>query len=265
MKNLNLVNKKAWNTYQEDYMKFHLLEWPDYFDFFANGGVMLDEHLSPMVGDVKGLKLLDTCCACDAKQAFSWHNLGAIVTACDITDKAIEIASKNAEKLNFGIDFIVADMQTLEPIKNDQYDIVFATYPVWVQSIDEACKTWYRVLKTGGKLLWHMEHPITYCISEDKNGLAITDNYNGLNTEIFNSFDGTPLARRHVEKWSVDLPCAEHFWRISDIINAVCNAGFKMIQAHESYDKDPKWEKEGLVKVPEMRKLPCEFTILAQK
>ena len=190
---------------------------------------------------------------------------GAVVTACDITDKAIEIASKNAAKMNLAVDFVVADMQTLEPIDDSQYDIVFATYPVWVQNIEEACKTWHRVLKTGGRLLWHMEHPITDCIAEDKNGLHITNSYNAPNTELYDSFDGTPLARRQGGEWSVDLPCAQHFWRISDILNAVCNAGFKIIQVHESYDMNPAYENKELEKEPETRKLPCEFTVLAVK
>ena len=133
MNNLNILNKAAWNTYQEDYFRFNLMERPDYFEFFANGGVDLDKHLTPMLGDVKGLKLLDTCCACEATQAFSWHNLGAIVTACDITEKAVEIASGNAKKMNLAVHFIVADMQTLEPVRDSQFDIVYATYPVWVQ------------------------------------------------------------------------------------------------------------------------------------
>ena len=271
MVNLNLKNKEAWNAYQEDYMKFQLMERPDFFEFFSKGGVDLNElPAAPMLGDVKGLKLLDTCCACDATQAFSWHNLGAIVTACDITPKAIEIASRNAAKMNLAVEFVVADMQTLEPITDSQYDIIFATYPVWVQNIEEACKTWNRVLKTGGKLLWHMEHPITYCIAEDKDGLRIIKDYNAPYTEIYDSFDGTPLARRQVGKWSVDLPSVEHFWRISDILNAVCNAGFKIIQVKESYDiksydmnldYEPKDPSEGL----EMSKLPSEFTVLAVK
>lgn len=168
MENLNLTNKEAWDAYQEDYFAFQLMERPDYFEFFANGGVNWDEiPAASMLGDVTGRKLLDTCCACDAIQAFSWHDLGAVVTACDIAPKAIEIASKNAAKMKLDVEFVVADMQTLEPIADGQYDIVFATYPVWVQHIEEACKTWHRVLKPGGKLLWHMEHPITSCFAED--------------------------------------------------------------------------------------------------
>ncbi|MDR0271945.1 MAG: hypothetical protein LBI27_01315 [Clostridiales bacterium] len=63
----------------------------------------------------------------------------------------------------------------------------------------------------------------------------------------------------------MDLPVAEHFWRVSDVINAVCNAGLKIIQVHESYDLIPAYEQKDIERVPEMRKLPSEFTILAVK
>jgi len=267
MENLNLINKEAWNAYQADYMKFHLMERPDFFEFYINGGVDLDDFLPAMLGDVKGLKLLDTCCACDAKQAFSWHNLGAIVTACDISDKAIEIASQNALKMKFDMDFIVADMQTLEPVGDNSFDVVFATYPVWVQNIKDACKSWYRVLKPGGKLLWHTSHPITDCIEESRNGLRIVHNYNASHTSMYKKFDGTPMAERQAGGWSVNLPVAEHFWRISDMLNAVCAAGFTVRQVHEAYEERNAHKHTGreAMTESEMWKLPGEFTVLAMK
>jgi ubiquinone/menaquinone biosynthesis C-methylase UbiE len=253
--NHNKINEKSWNAYQEDYMKFELLQRPDYFEFFANGGVDLDEFLLPLAGDVKGLRLLDTCCAADAIQAFSWHNLGAKVTACDITPKAIEIASENAAKMKLDVNFVVADMQTIEPIGDNQYDIVFATYLVWIEDINEACKNWYRVLKTGGKLLLFMEHPITYCLSEEDNEIKIVKDYNKPSFDIFETFDGTPKARQF-GGWSVNLPSVEHFYRISDVLNAVINADFKIKTVYES-----KNEKES----GRLSQMPCDFVIAAVK
>jgi len=255
MENTNQLNKEAWNAYQEDYMKFHLMRWPDYYEFFENGGIMLDDYLIAMTGDVKGLKLLDTCCACDAKQAFSWHNLGAVVTACDITPKAIEIASANAAKIKFNIEFIETDMQKLEPIGDNQYDIVFATYPCWVQDLDEACRNWRRVLKSEGKLLLHMPHPITDCIEVNENGLIVYADYNNPAPEIDENFGGTPLADRF-GGWSVDLPSSCNFYRISDILNAVCGAGFIIKKTHESGNPDDETI---------MKNLPGDFAVLAAK
>ena len=251
--NTNKVNREAWNAYQEDYMKANLIAKPDYYEFYSKGGSMLDDY-EPMIslmGDVKGLKLLATCCACDASQAFSWHNLGAKVTATDITPKAIEIAKKSAEIMNLDVEFVIADMQTFEPIADGQFDIVFAQYPYWIQDFFEACRTWNRVLKKGGRLLLVADHPISDCIEEDGAGLHIVQNYNKPTADWSDTFGGTPLADRTIGGWSVDLPCVGNFWRISDLLNAICAADFRIKKVHEGYESD--------------KKLPSEFSVLAVK
>ena len=265
MENTNQINKESWDAYQEDYMKFHLMWKPEYFEFFSNGGIILYDYLAPMLGDIKGLKLLDTCCACDAKQAFSWHNLGAVVTACDIAPKAIEIAKANAVKMNFDIEFVEADMQTLEPIGDNQYDIVFAHFPCWVQDLSEACRNWRRVLKSGGKLLLNTTHPIMDCIDTDENGLIVSQNYNNPAPDRGENFGGTPMADRF-GGWSVDLPSVCNSYRTSDILNAICDAGFmikKVLETNSNADLD-KLTDETLSEIYLMR-LPNEFTVLAIK
>jgi Methylase involved in ubiquinone/menaquinone biosynthesis len=266
MENTNQINKESWNAYQEDYFKFQLMARPDYFEFFSNGGVdwQGEEHMIDMIGDVKGLKLLDTCCACDAVQAFSWHNIGAIVTACDITPKAIEIASRNAAKMNLNLNFVVADMQKLEPIEDNQFDIVFATYPCWIQDLNEACRNWYRVLKQGGKLLLNTFHPIAHCIRVKENEIVVYKNYNQPGQVRTDVFDGTGLAD-HFGGWSVDLPSICNFYRISDLLNSICDAGFMIKQTHESYDLITDDIKESLRSNLQLKNLPTEFTVLAAK
>ena len=93
------INRTAWDAYQADYMQFNIKERPDFFKLLGSGDVMLDDDVVELAGDVAGLDLLDTCCASDAMQAFSWANLGARVTACDIAPTAIEIARQNALRL----------------------------------------------------------------------------------------------------------------------------------------------------------------------
>jgi Methylase involved in ubiquinone/menaquinone biosynthesis len=266
IENTNEINKEAWDTYQEDYFKFQLMARPDYFEFFSHGGVdwQGEEHMIDMIGDVKGLKLLDTCCACDAVQAFSWHNMGAIVTACDITPSAIKIASANAKKMKLSVDFIVADMQKLEPINDNSHDIVFATYPCYLQNINEACLNWYRVLKNGGKLLLNMSHPITDCININGNELKIKRDYNKSEINKHEVFDGTGLSDRF-GGWSVDLPYVLNFYRISDILNAMCNAGFIIKNVHESYNLVSDDVEDETKNNIQLKNLPTEFSVLAIK
>jgi len=115
LKRLELV-RNAWDAYHPDYMGFQLSENPDFHKDLAGGAVMLNPMVAELAGDVSGQRLLDICCACDATQAFSWANLGADVTACDISPVAIKIARENAEMIGLPVAFNVADAQTLDPI-----------------------------------------------------------------------------------------------------------------------------------------------------
>jgi ubiquinone/menaquinone biosynthesis C-methylase UbiE len=255
MCNANQINRDSWDRYQADYMRFQLMARPDYFEFLSSGGVDLDEYLIELIGDVRGLSLLDTCCASDAVKSFSWHNLGARVTACDITPSAIKIARENAMRMKLDLDFIEDDMQTLEKIPDASFDIIFATYPVWLSDINEACRTWRRVLKPGGRLIWHMEHPVRSCIKEHGGELEFSMNYNEPDARVYASFQGTPLADKF-GGWSTDLPSVEHFYRVSDLMNAACGAGFRILKIHEACDADVP---------PPLRNLPSDMVILAQR
>lgn len=267
MENTNAINKEAWDSYQEAYFQFQLMARPDYFEFFSGGGVdwQGEDHMVEMLGDVRGLKLLDTWCASDAVQAFSWHNIGAIVTACDIAPNAVAIASNNAAKMNLAVDFVVADMQKLKPIRDQEFDVVFATYPCWVQDLQEACSNWYRVLKDGGRLLLNMSHPIMDCVDQENGGLVVTKDYNHPGATREEQFDGTGLSDRF-GGWSVDLPSVCYAYRISDIVNAICDAGFVVKRVHESNNMDATEDvSEDIRNDEQLRKLPSEFTVLAVK
>ncbi|CAG7637300.1 class I SAM-dependent methyltransferase [Paenibacillus allorhizosphaerae] len=189
-----LMIQKQWDAYHPEYMEAILKDRPDYYKFFAEGGVD-DSFEFRLLGDVRGLRLLDTCCACDASQAFTWTNLGAKVTACDIREVAIEIAKKNAAIMDLDVDFQVADAQTLPPIPNDAYDIVYATYLVWYEDIEKAFKTWYRVLKPGGRVLYAGVHPLSKLLQENNGMLEIKRRYHDRAPHYYR-FDATAAGRR---------------------------------------------------------------------
>lgn len=251
----NLINRDAWDAYQEAYMTYTLEKYPDYYSFFAGGGVRLDAFVTELIGDVSGLRLLDTCCAADATQAFSWANLGARVTAGDISPAAIRIARRNAERMGLDLSFIEDDAQYLATVEDNAFDIVFATYPVWFSDIDQACKTWRRVLRKGGKLLFHFEHPISYCIEERQGAVQVLHNYNRRATYRFDEFLGTPLADAY-GGWAANKPSAEHFYRLSDLLNAVLRAPLAIVEVRE-----PDIADDGTL----AGKLPQDFVILAVK
>jgi hypothetical protein len=111
-------------------------------------------------------------------------------------------------------------------------------------------------LKQGGKLLLNMTHPITDCIETTENGLIVNEDYNNPAPEIDDNFGGTPLADRF-GGWSVDLPSVCNVYRISDILNAICDAGFTIKKTYES-------KNEGESNIY-LNRLPSGFTVLAVK
>ncbi|MFE5321868.1 class I SAM-dependent methyltransferase [Paenibacillus sp. NPDC056579] len=246
-----MIIKEQWDAYQGKYMEVILKDKPDYYEFYTNGGVS-DEFEFQLLGDVQGLRLLDTCCACDASQAFSWTNLGAKVTACDISEVAIEIAIDNAKKVGLDIDFRVADAQTLTPINNDMYDVVYATYLVWYEDIKKAFKTWYRVLKPGGRLLYVGPHPLTKLIKESNEFLTIKRNYHD-RSPLYYNFDATAPGR----KYGVDVnkPTVNFFHTMGDIINAISEAGFRIETMIETEERSKTI----------MSYLPISVAIIAKK
>jgi ubiquinone/menaquinone biosynthesis C-methylase UbiE len=252
LKRLELV-RSTWDAYHPDYMDFQLLENPDFHKDFADGAVMLNPVVPELAEDVSGQRLLDICCACDATQAFSWANLGADVTACDISPAAIKIARENAELIGLPVAFDVADAQTLGPIADESFDIVYASYLMWFEDIDLACRNWYRVLRPGGRLLIDTWHPVTYCLEDIDGRVVSARSYNDIAPD-YREFDGTNLARRQ-GGWGQTRPIVEFHHTIAEIMNAALAAGFRLERVEE-----PEWETEGA-----LADLPGGFTSLWQK
>ena len=247
------MTRDAWDAYHADYMAFHLKEWPDFHERFARGDVMLDDYVVEMLGEARGLKLLDVCCACDAKQALSWANLGADVTACDISPVAIDIARKNAERIGLDIDFHVADAQTVAPIADAAFDVVFATFLCWFEDLPLACRNWHRVLRPGGRLLMHFPHPMTHWLEEQGGRLVPTHAYQA-SGPVYGDFAGTPLADRH-GGWGKRKPCVEFHHTLADVMNAALEAGFALMNLTEE-----SHENEGA-----LAQLPTHIALLWRK
>jgi len=81
--------------------------------------------------EAKNLKILDICTGsgCIAL-ALKKHIQESIVTAVDISEKALQVAKENAEYLNLAIEFKKADALKIEQeFKNESYDIIVSNPP----------------------------------------------------------------------------------------------------------------------------------------
>ena len=237
-------------------MNFHLKEVPDFHRRYSEGAVTLDAAVLQLAGDVSGAHLLDTCCAGDAKQAFSWENLGARVTACDISPVAIRIARENAYKIGSNVTFVEADAQTLWPILDSSVDIVVATYICWFEDLFLCCRNWHRVLKPTGRLVLAHGNPVVQCLGERDGVLAVERDYFDTSPEYYR-FDGTPLADKH-GGWKGEREIVEFFHPLTEVINAIVDAGF-VIRRLEELATWENVDSDGTVP-----RLPVGMAVLAE-
>lgn len=172
------------------------------------------------------------------------------MTACDISPVAIKIARENAEIIGLPLVFHVADAQTLVPIENESFDIVFATDLGWYENIRLACQNWYRVLRPGGRLLIDTFHPLTSCLVDVDGHIFQERSYNDRSPD-YRDFNGTPLSRQH-GGWGRTEPIVEFHHTLADIMSAALDVGFGLKRIEE-----PLWKTQGA-----LADLPGGFTSL---
>ena len=220
------MNQRAWDAAHKGWFESKSLD--KYYAQYARREHDFDDTDLELFGDLTGKDVLQLSCAGDASQAFSLKILGANVTACDFSPVAIDIARENAVKHGLQVEFVVADSQRLEGIPDNSYDWVHADYNLWYyEDLPLACRNWHRVLRPGGRLFLHEEHPITaWCLTRDDetDRWRVQQSYNDPTPEYYSaaSEESGPLSYGDPELEAVEFP-----YTLADILNAVFQSGLR--------------------------------------
>jgi ubiquinone/menaquinone biosynthesis C-methylase UbiE len=216
--------RKGWDSYHPTWMEMLRKQHPGREERLAQGEVCLDADQCRTLGDLRGQRVLVLACGPDATQAFSLANLGAQVTACDLSPAAVEIARENAEKMGIDVEFVVAESQTLPGIADESFDLVYSDLCfLYYQDLRRAFKSWYRVLREDGRVFLREEHFVTSCLEETGGMLKVTRSYHDTAPE-YCTFIGTPMAATH--GWTSDLPDVEFSHTLAETFNALAQTGF---------------------------------------
>lgn len=79
--------------------------------------------------------------------------LGYSCKAVDISNGMLDVSRKHAEKKGLDIEYIKSNVETI-PCEASSVDVIVNRHVMWtLLNPAEACKEWFRVLKSGGKLL----------------------------------------------------------------------------------------------------------------
>ena len=118
--------------------------------------------------DLKNNKLLGLACG-GGQQMPIFAALGADCTVLDYSDKQLASEKYVAERENYKINIIKADMTKKLPFDDETFDIIF--HPASNDYVENVYHIWnecYRILKTGGILLAGLDNGINYLFDNEE-------------------------------------------------------------------------------------------------
>ncbi|MBK7963518.1 MAG: class I SAM-dependent methyltransferase [Bdellovibrionales bacterium] len=255
-------NRQAWNEAANFYRK----GLKESLEFLKGGGVSLCTQ------EIKFLSGLDKWCQtavhfqCAAgTDTLSLINLGAKeVIGVDISEAMIGLARKKSERLGMKARWINSDILSLGNDLDMIADLVYTGQGAinWIMDIQAWAKLIFRTLKPGGRFLIFEGHPVTYFFDTAASELKFDPEFEGyFSRKIYESQGWTPAYVGDLEvsanQQSVKY---ERAWPISDIINALLDAGLTL-KRFEEYP-DAYWKEFPNLEETDRMKFPNTFCIL---
>ena len=117
-------------------------------------------------GDLKGKKILGLASG-GGQQMPIFTAAGAECTVLDYSEKQLESERAVAERENYRIDIVRADMSKPLPFADAAFDIIF--HPVsncYIEKVEPVFKECFRVLKKGGILLCGLDIGMNYIVDQ---------------------------------------------------------------------------------------------------
>ncbi|QNE19755.1 class I SAM-dependent methyltransferase [Kribbella qitaiheensis] len=196
-------------------------------EFFAGGGLALDDFEQELAGDVRGRRVLQLACS-SGDQVLSWANLGANAVGVDISDVAIDVARRKAAEAGIEAEFLQADMFEL-PVELREFDLIYfsAGAICWVPDLAQFAAIVADRLRPGGSVLMVDHHPVWEVLAvRGDNEFGVVGDYFGRHTPRGETDDAKrPLGARGAES---PPPFSAFIWPVSDVVMAFIGAGLRL-------------------------------------
>ena len=174
--------------------------------------------------------------------------LGALVTAVDISSEALAVARERAPTAAF----IQADVQDLPiQLERGRFDLVYTGGGVlnWLHDLDAWVHGIVAALKPLGNLFLYDGHPVGKCLDIT---LRWREDYFDEEPQANVGWDHFELTGRPAMEQKV-----ERFWRLGQIVTAVAKSGLQLRSLEEFPEFDP-WRHRD-------RRVPGDFVLIADK
>ncbi|GAA2756998.1 class I SAM-dependent methyltransferase [Actinopolymorpha rutila] len=217
------ANRRWWDANADDYQLEH-------GDFLRDTGFVwgpegLDEADAGLLGDVRGLRVLEV--GCGAAQCARWlRTAGAHPVGVDVSFRQAQHARRLDEQTGVEVPVVTADAGAL-PFADAAFDVACSAYGAlpFVADLDGVLREVARVLRKRGRWVFSVSHPLRWAFPDDPGpaGLVADRSY----------FDRTP----YVEADRAGRPAyAEYHRTLGDWIRALTTAGFVVSDLVE-----PEW------------------------
>ncbi|MEO7177142.1 MAG: class I SAM-dependent methyltransferase [Saprospiraceae bacterium] len=172
MENYLELNKQWWDQHTESHFKSEFYK----VDEFLAGASSLKKIELAALGSVSGKSLLHLQCHF-GQDTISWSRMGSMVTGVDLSSQAISYAKQLAAQLQIDAQFYESDVQSMQHLALEPFDIVFTSYGTvsWLRDLDAWAQTIYQHLKLGGTFCIVDFHPMFFVL--DWNTLALSYDY----------------------------------------------------------------------------------------
>ena len=177
-----------------------------------------------------GVKLLGLASG-GGQQMPMFAALGADCTILDYSDRQLANEKLVAERENYNINIVKADMTKRLPFDDNSFDIIF--HPVSNAYIEDVYHVWnecYRVLKPGGILIASMGNSVGYLFDDDcgeENNQLV----------VVSKFPVNPLKDPELyNKYSAPDDSLEFSHTLEEQIGGQLKAGFILKDLYEDYD-----------------------------
>jgi SAM-dependent methyltransferase len=212
------ANREGWNLRTGVHIESSFYN----VETWKKGGSSLTAIETEEVGSVKGKKLLHLQCHF-GQDTLSWARLGASVTGCDLSDKAIDYARRLAVEVGEEARFVCCNVLDLPQHLDDQFDIVFTSYGVigWLPDLKPWAKVVAHFLKPGGFFYMAEFHPVLWMLDDSMQHLK----YAYHNAGVIETEQSGTYANRYA-----DIQFKEYGWNhsLSEVLNCLLSEGLKL-------------------------------------
>lgn len=243
-------NKKAWEYNAYDFWCSHSGSPTELAEKLKADPMKAIRRHAAYFDGFEGVRIANICGSC-GKKAVPLALLGAQVTVFDLSTDNCRYATEVATAAEVSLDYQVGNVLEIDMTRyGGAFDVVFMEGGIlsYFHDIGQFMGVMRGLLRPGGKLICSDFHPFNKI--NDALGLEQpTMSY--FSTEVYES--EMAHARFYEEDKRRQFPkCSHRKYTVSEIINAVLDAGFTL----RRFDEHPAWFKPDL---------PGEFTLIARR